>query len=71
MLRSYAGMTADAPNQTLSIQRPSLPFWLERAELVGMRVGQARIDVAFTQQNGVTAVQVLRREGDLEVVVRY
>lgn len=71
MIRSYTGMTADAPNGTLQIVRPNLPPWLERAEIIGMRVGQARVDLAFTQAAGTTAVQVLRKEGDLDVVVRY
>lgn len=71
MIRSYGGITADAPNKTLSIVRPNLPRWLERAELIGMRVGDARVDLAFQQSGGATAVQVLRRDGELDVVVRY
>jgi glycogen debranching enzyme len=71
MMRSYAGMSADAPNQTLQIVRPSLPWWLERAEVVGMRVGGARVDLLFVQNQGTTAVQVLRKDGELDVVVRY
>ncbi|MCA1830509.1 MAG: glycogen debranching N-terminal domain-containing protein [Actinomycetota bacterium] len=71
MMRSYAGMTADAPTKTLSIVKPSLPGWLERAELSGLRVGDARVDLQFIQQSGVTAVQVLRKDGDLDIVVRY
>jgi glycogen debranching enzyme len=71
MMRSYAGISADAPAKTLSIVRPNLPVWLERAEIVGMRVGAARVDLAFSQTHGTTAVQVLRKDGELDVVVRY
>lgn len=71
MVRSYAGMSADAPAKTLSIVRPSLPAWLERAEIVGLRVGAARLDLLFVQREGTTAVQVLRKDGDIDVVVRY
>jgi glycogen debranching enzyme len=71
MLRSYGGISADAPNKTLQIVRPSLPAWLERAEIIGMRVGRARVDLAFTQHMGTTGVQVLRKEGELDVLVRY
>jgi hypothetical protein len=71
MMRSYGGMTADAPNKTLSIVRPSLPSWLERAELIGLRVGDARVDLLFVQNGGATGVQVLRKDGDLDVIVRY
>jgi glycogen debranching enzyme len=71
MIRSYAGMSADAPNKTLSIVRPSLPTWVERAEVIGMRVGEARCDLLFVQREGTTGVQVLRKDGELDIVVRY
>lgn len=71
MMRSYAGMSADAPTKTLSIVKPSLPIWLERAELIGLRVGDARVDLLFVQREGTTGVQVTRKDGELDVVVRY
>ncbi|MGZ4120911.1 MAG: amylo-alpha-1,6-glucosidase [Actinomycetota bacterium] len=71
MMRSYAGMSADAPNKTLSVVRPSLPSWLERAEMVGIRVGDARVDLLFVQNGGATGVQVMRKDGELDVIVRY
>lgn len=71
MIRSYTGMQADAPNKTLSIVRPSLPPWLERAEIVGLQVGSARVDLQFVQHDGITGVRVLRKDGELDVLVRY
>ncbi|HXJ66754.1 MAG TPA: amylo-alpha-1,6-glucosidase [Actinomycetota bacterium] len=70
MMRSYGGITADAPNRTLYVHRPSLPEWLDQFEVLGMRVGAARVDMTFTRTRGVTSVQVPRKEGDLEVLIR-
>jgi glycogen debranching enzyme len=70
MVRSYGGLTADAPNKRLFIVRPRLPHWLERVEVLGLRVGEARVDLVFTSHEGVTAVQVPRKQGDLEVLIR-
>ena len=70
MLRASCGITADAPSRVLSIVRPHLPAWLPDLELVGMRVGEARVDLAFTRRDGVTAVQVVRKEGELDVLIR-
>jgi glycogen debranching enzyme len=70
MMRSYGGITADAPAGTLYIHRPALPSWLDQIEVVGMRVGPARVDLTFTRTGSVTAVQVPRKEGDLEVLIR-
>jgi len=50
--------------------RPGLPSWLDSVELLGMRVGGTRLDLAFVNSDGVTAVQVSRKVGDLEVVIR-
>ena len=70
MIRSYAGMVADAPGKRLYISRPSLPSWLEEAEIQGLRVGQARVDLALSQRGGATSIQVPRKEGELEILIR-
>jgi glycogen debranching enzyme len=71
MMRSYGGISADAPDKTLYIVRPTLPFWLQRNDVIGMRVGGARVDLAFHSHEGATGCQVLRKDGDLEVLIRY
>jgi glycogen debranching enzyme len=70
MVRSYGGLSADAPNGRLYINRPRLPRWVDRVEILGMRVGRARLDLVFTQTDGVTAAHVPRKEGDLEILIR-
>ena len=70
MIRSYGGMVADAPNKVLYISRPSLPSWLEEAEIQGLRVGKARVDLALSQRGGATSIQVPRKEGELEILIR-
>jgi glycogen debranching enzyme len=70
MIRSYGGLSADAPNGRLYIDRPRLPAWLDRIELLGMRVGEARLDLVLTSREGVTATEVPRKDGDLEVLIR-
>ena len=35
-----------------------------------MRVGQARLDITLSLREGVTATQVPRKEGDIEVLIR-
>jgi glycogen debranching enzyme len=71
MLRTATGMTADAPDGKLYIVRPRLPDWLERCEIVGLRVGNARVDLTFVTRDGVTATQVPRKEGDIEVLIKH
>ena len=70
MIRSYGGLSADAPNRRLYVDRPHLPAWLERIEILGMRVGGARIDLVFSSREGVTATEVPRKDGELELLIR-
>lgn len=70
MIRSYGGFAADAPNGKLYIDRPRLPSWLHRMEILGMRVGKARIDLVFSNNQGVTATEIPRKDGDLEILIR-
>jgi glycogen debranching enzyme len=71
MLRTVTGMTAEAPDGKLYIVRPMLPDWLERCEIIGLRVGGARVDLTFSNRDGVTATQVPRKEGDIEVLIKH
>ncbi|MFN2589776.1 MAG: glycogen debranching N-terminal domain-containing protein, partial [Actinomycetota bacterium] len=71
MLRSYAGISAEAPDGELNIVRPELPDWLDALEIIGMQVGRSRVDLRLTSRDGVTAVQVPRKDGDVEVLVRH
>jgi glycogen debranching enzyme len=71
MVRSYGGISADAPARKLDIVRPTLPFWLSRNDIIGMRVGDARVDLAFQSHEGATGCQVSRKDGDLDVLIRY
>ncbi|HJV03651.1 MAG TPA: amylo-alpha-1,6-glucosidase [Actinomycetota bacterium] len=70
MLRSYGGLSARAAEGRLDIERPRLPAWLGRVEVQGMRVGGSRLDLVFTNNQGVTATQVPRKEGRLDVLIR-
>ena len=70
MIRSYGGLSADAPGKRLYIVQPRLPRWLDQIEIRGMRVGEARLDLLFTNQGGVTGTQVSRKEGEVEVLIR-
>ena len=50
--------------------RPSLPDWLPGLRLRNLRVGEAVVDLRFGAADSSISVEVLRRSGDLDVVVR-
>ncbi len=69
LLQALLGIEADAPARTLRITRPVLPHPVRRIVVAGLRVGDAEVDLLFQSWRGTTGAEVLRRHGDLTVVV--
>ncbi len=70
LLRSMLGMEAAAAAGELEFRSPSVPDWLREVRIEHLRVGAAEVDLLVRRSNGSTAVEVLRRTGDLTVIVR-
>jgi len=70
MVSATLGMRPDARANRLELVRPSLPDWLADLRLRNLRVGSALVDLAFDRETESISVEVLRRTGDLDVVVR-
>ena len=69
LFRSLLGLEADAPRRELRIVRPTLPHPLRKLVVAGLRVGDAEVDLLFQSWRGTTGAEVLRRRGDLSIVV--
>ena len=62
------GLIPDALAGRLRVRRPSLPSWLSRVVVRGLRVGEARVELLFERTGGgQVALTDARIEGDLEV----
>jgi glycogen debranching enzyme len=59
----------DAKNKILRIVDPCLPDWLGKVTIRNLRVGQAELDIAFESVNGNTFCQILRKNGQLRVII--
>ena len=69
LLQSMLGLTPDAPNNTLWINNPTLPRWLNEVSLLNLRIGSGRLTIAFTRRDGVTSFTVPRKEGKIRIVM--
>lgn len=69
ILQAILGIFPDAPNDTLYIKRPTLPVWLNRVNLKGLKIGKSKLDIAFNRENQMTSFTVLNKEGDLKIVI--
>lgn len=70
LLGSMLGLEPDAQAHELVLRAPSLPEWLPEVRLENLRVGDAVVDLLVHRSHGSAGVEVLRRTGDLSVVVR-
>jgi hypothetical protein len=59
-----------ASERKVTFAKPILPRFLKQVTIRGLKVGDGRVDLLLTRHDeGDVGVNVLRREGALEVVV--
>jgi glycogen debranching enzyme len=70
MLEALLGFVPEAYRNRMQIVRPTLPASINRVEVRGLRVGNAKIDIDFERTfNGNVAVNLVNMQGEIEVVV--
>ncbi|MFA5890205.1 MAG: amylo-alpha-1,6-glucosidase [Actinomycetota bacterium] len=69
LLQSMLGLSAQAPNNLLTINSPMLPPWLNWVELRNLRVGDALISLIFRREGETTSFSLLSKLGSLRVVM--
>ena len=70
LLRSLLGLEIDAPRGELRLDAPTLPAWLEWVEVRGLAVGAGRVDLRFRRGRTGASLEVLDKQGPLEVLIR-
>ena len=69
MLQAILGISARAHANTLTVNKPHLPPWLNVVELRNLRVGQSTISLVFRREGDITGFSLLDRKGDVRVVM--
>jgi glycogen debranching enzyme len=70
LLEACLGLNVSAPERRVTFSKPILPRFLQQVTIRGLKVGDARVDLLLTRHDeGDVGVNVLRREGALDVVV--
>ena len=69
LLQAMLGISAQAPEGTLTVHHPVLPEWLGRLELRGLRIGRSRVSLAFERDGAVTGFSLLEQRGPIKVNV--
>jgi glycogen debranching enzyme len=69
LLQSILGVEISAPQQLLLLRNPVLPPFLEGVRVRNLRVGDATVDLDLVRHPGDVGIQVIRREGTVDIVV--
>jgi glycogen debranching enzyme len=68
LLEAALGLSIDAPGRQVIFSRPALPPFLPTLRIEGLRVADAAVDLVLTRHEQTVGVNVVRREGDVEIV---
>jgi len=68
MLQSILGLSIDADRSRITFEHPVLPPFLEEVRIRGLKAGGGSLDVVLTRHGDDVGVNVLRRDGPVELV---
>jgi glycogen debranching enzyme len=69
LLQSCLGLDIDATETQIRFVRPHLPSSLQELRIHNLEVGEGAVDLLFIRYEDDVSVNVLRREGDVQVIV--
>jgi glycogen debranching enzyme len=69
LLQAMLGISARAHENMLTVNKPSLPSWLDAVELKNLRVGESRLSLMFRREGEATTFSLSDKEGNIRVVM--
>ena len=69
LLQACLGVSVLGLERRLVFSRPVLPEFLEQVTIRNLRIGEACVDLSLTRDKEAVRVDVLRKQGDLKIVV--
>jgi glycogen debranching enzyme len=68
ILQSCLGLSIDAKQSQIHLCYPALPEALQTVRIKNLQIGDATIDIAFERQSQSVGVDILRRDGDVQIL---
>ena len=67
-IQACLGLTLQGAQKRVAFERPCLPEGIPHLSIHGLRVGDASVDLLFERQADTVRVQVLEKQGEVDVV---
>jgi glycogen debranching enzyme len=68
LIQACLGLTVQGSHKRVVFERPCLPEGIPHLSIHGLRVAEASVDLMFERQADTVRVQVLEKQGDVDVV---
>jgi glycogen debranching enzyme len=68
ILQACLGLSIDAKNSRVHLHYTALPESIPEVRIRNLRVGKSSVDLVFERRPETVAVDILRREGEIEIV---
>ncbi len=68
ILQACLGLSIDAKNSRVHLDYTALPESIPEVRIRNLRVGKSSVDLVFERRPETVAVDILRREGEIEIV---
>jgi glycogen debranching enzyme len=69
LLQSCLGLSIKAPVKQIHVSDPVLPDFLDAVEVRNLKVEDSSVDLVFQRRDGDVGINILKKEGDVKIVL--
>ena len=69
LMGAIIGISFDPGARQIRFKRPALPVWMEECRITDLRLGDAEVDLTLSRRGNDVALHVVRRRGDVELLI--
>jgi glycogen debranching enzyme len=69
LMGAVIGISFDPGARQIRFTRPALPAWMDECRISDLRLGDAEVDLQLSRRENDVALHVVRRSGDVEIVI--
>ena len=69
LLQSCLGLSIKAPVKQVHVSNPMLPDFLQELQVRNLKVGDSSVDLVFQRRDNDVGINILRKEGDVKIVL--
>ncbi len=69
LLQACLGLSIKAPVKQVHVSHPVLPDFLRTVEVKNLKVGDSSVDLVFQRREGDVGINILRKSGDVKILL--